>query len=102
MKAKVPIRETGIVTAGIIVARQSSRKKKITTMTITIASSSVRNNFFHRVANDRSGIESDDIGDTWRERFLQLQQRRLGLLVDFQRVRVRKLLYADADRRDVR
>src|SRR5271169_4096557 len=41
MKAKVPIRDTGMVTAGIIVARQSSRKKKITTMTMTTASSSV-------------------------------------------------------------
>src|SRR5580700_994323 len=40
-KAKVPINETGIVTAGMIVARQSSRKKKITTMTMRIASSSV-------------------------------------------------------------
>src|SRR5215472_9710943 len=41
MKAKVPISDTGIVTAGMIVARQSRRKKKITAMTITIASSSV-------------------------------------------------------------
>src|SRR5271169_2068684 len=39
--AKVPTSETGMVTAGMIVARQSSRKKKITMMTIRIASSSV-------------------------------------------------------------
>ena len=39
--ANVPISDTGMVTAGMIVARQSSRKKKITTMTITTASSSV-------------------------------------------------------------
>src|SRR5215469_7029049 len=41
MNAKVPIRETGIVTAGIMVARQSSRNRKITMMTIRIASSRV-------------------------------------------------------------
>src|SRR5438552_13229635 len=41
MNANVPISETGIVTAGIIVARQSSKKRKITMMTMRIASSSV-------------------------------------------------------------
>src|ERR1700744_5226202 len=41
MNAKVPINETGIVIAGMIVARQSSRKRKMTAMTIRIASSSV-------------------------------------------------------------
>ena len=99
MNAKVPIRETGIVTAGIIVARQSSRKKKMTIITITIASSSVRDDFFHRVANNRGRIERDDIGHARRERLLQLQQRCLGLLIDLQRIRIRKLLHADADRR---
>ncbi len=37
----VPISETGIVTAGMIVARQSCRNRKMTTMTITIASTRV-------------------------------------------------------------
>src|SRR5580704_108137 len=41
MKAKVPIRDTGIVTAGMIVARQSNRNRKITMMTMRMASSSV-------------------------------------------------------------
>ena len=41
MNANVPINETGIVTAGMIVARQSSKKRKITMMTIMMASSSV-------------------------------------------------------------
>src|SRR6476620_6792385 len=41
MKAKVPINETGMVTAGMMVARQSSRNKKITRITIIMASSSV-------------------------------------------------------------
>src|ERR1017187_4169220 len=34
MKAKVPTNETGIVTAGMMVARQSSKKRKITAITI--------------------------------------------------------------------
>src|SRR5580698_2629346 len=41
MNANVPMRDTGIVTAGMMVARQSRRNRKITTMTMTIASSSV-------------------------------------------------------------
>ena len=41
MKAKVPISDTGMVTLGMTVARQSWRKRKMTTMTSTIASSSV-------------------------------------------------------------
>src|SRR5581483_8742378 len=41
IKAKVPTSDTGIVIAGMTVARQSSRKRKMTAITITIASSSV-------------------------------------------------------------
>src|SRR5580698_8397724 len=41
MNANVPISDTGIVTAGMIVARQSCRKKKITRMTIATASANV-------------------------------------------------------------
>src|SRR5262249_44615256 len=41
MKAKVPISETGMVIAGMIVARQSRRKRKMTAITMRIASSSV-------------------------------------------------------------
>src|SRR5258708_18311985 len=41
MKANVPINDTGIVTAGITVARQSSKKKKITMITMITASISV-------------------------------------------------------------
>src|SRR6266852_8832598 len=41
MNANVPINETGIVTAGMMVARQSSRKRKMTRMTMMMASSSV-------------------------------------------------------------
>src|SRR5664279_642985 len=41
MKANVPMSETGIVTAGMMVARQSSKNRKITMMTMTIASARV-------------------------------------------------------------
>ena len=38
MKAKVPMSETGMVTAGMMVARQSCRKRKMTMMTMMMAS----------------------------------------------------------------
>ncbi len=41
MNANVPISETGIVTAGMMVARQSCRKRKMTIMTMAMASASV-------------------------------------------------------------
>src|SRR5271169_396066 len=41
MNANVPISETGIVAAGMIVARQSSRNRKMTMMTMITAAVSV-------------------------------------------------------------
>src|ERR1700739_793241 len=41
LNMKVPISDTGMVTAGMIVARQSSRNRKMTTMTITMGSARV-------------------------------------------------------------
>src|SRR5581483_4869385 len=41
MKAKVPTSETGMETAGIIVARQSSKKRKMTAITMRMASPNV-------------------------------------------------------------
>src|SRR5215469_67140 len=41
MNAKVPISETGMVTAGMMVARQSSRNRKMTMMTMAMAAPSV-------------------------------------------------------------
>ena len=41
INAKVPMSETGIVTAGMMVARQSSRNKKMTVMTMKMAAASV-------------------------------------------------------------
>src|SRR6201996_2155590 len=42
INAKVPTSETGMVMAGMIVARQSSRNRKMTMMTMMIASRRVR------------------------------------------------------------
>src|SRR3984885_2907924 len=55
-KAKVPISETGMVTAGIIVARQSSRNRKMTAITITIASLSVTST--SRIESPTTVVES--------------------------------------------
>ena len=41
INANVPMRDTGMVTAGMMVARQSSRKRKMTAITMTTASISV-------------------------------------------------------------
>src|SRR6476660_1919894 len=41
INANVPISDTGMVTAGMIVARQSSRNRKITMITMRTASSKV-------------------------------------------------------------
>ena len=57
-KAKVPISETGMAMAGIIVVRQSCRKMKITRMTSTIADQReehITDRFAHRVG----GIERE-------------------------------------------
>src|SRR5580692_10689059 len=57
MNANVPISDTGIVTAGIIVARQSSRNRKITTITIVIASASVTST--SRIESPTTVVESN-------------------------------------------
>src|SRR5271154_5116989 len=46
MNANVPTRETGIVMAGMTVARQSSRNRKMTAIKMMIASSTVEINSF--------------------------------------------------------
>ena len=57
MKANVPISETGMVTAGMMVARQSSRNRKITTMTITMASARVTST--SRIESPTTVVESN-------------------------------------------
>ena len=59
MNANVPISETGIVTAGMIVARQSSRNRKITRMTIPMASASVTST--SRIDSPTTVVESNAI-----------------------------------------
>ena len=57
MNANVPISETGIVTAGMIVARQSSRNRKITRMTMPMASASVTST--SRIESPTTVVESN-------------------------------------------
>jgi len=57
MNAKVPISETGIVTAGMIVARQSSRNRKITRITIPMASPRVTST--SRIESPTTVVESN-------------------------------------------
>ena len=56
-KANAPISETGMVIAGISVLRQVCRKKKITMMTIRIASAERLEHFADRFADGGSGVE---------------------------------------------
>ena len=74
MKANVPISETGIVTAGMMVARQSSRNRKITMITMRIGFFQRGYHFLYRIADDRRGIESDDILDAGRKGLRQFRQ----------------------------
>ena len=96
MKAKVPISETGMVTAGMMVARQSSRKRKMTTMTMTMASASVTST--SRMESPTTVVESKAIGvfQARRKALRELLQRGLGLPVHVERVGVGELLHADA------
>src|ERR1039458_6337890 len=56
MKAKVPISETGMVTAGMMVARQSSKKRKMTVMTMKMASARVTST--SRIESPTTVVES--------------------------------------------
>ena len=59
MNANVPISETGMVTAGMMVARQSSRNRKMTAMTMTIAAASVTST--SRMDSPTTVVESNAI-----------------------------------------
>ena len=84
----MPISETGIVTAGMIVARQSSRKKKMTTMTMTIASSSVRTTSCTESPTTVVVSKAIDILDARGKGLLQFHQLGLGQPVHVQSVGV--------------
>ena len=87
IKAKVPIRETGIVTAGMIVARQSSRKRKITAITMMTASQGPEN-FLDRFAYSRRRIERNRILQARREALRQACQLDLGASVNIESIGV--------------
>ena len=90
MKAKVPISETGMVTAGMMVARQSSRKRKITMMTMITASSSVVTT--SRTESPTTVVVSKAMTYLMPggNDFESSTQRGLGGFIHFQRVGVRQ------------
>ena len=57
--AKVPMSDTGIVIAGMIVLRQSCRNRNMTRTTSTIASSSVLTTSRIESRDDRRRVEGD-------------------------------------------
>ena len=96
INAKVPISETGMVTAGMMVARQSSRKRKMTTMTMTMASPSVTST--SRIESPTTVVESKAMAySSPGGKLLESSFKRgLGLAIDIERVGVGELLHADA------
>ena len=97
MKANVPISDTGIVTAGIMVARQSSRKRKITMMTMMIASSSVLTTSFTESPTTVVVSKAITYLMPGGNDFRKLDQRSFGGLVNLERIGIRQLLHTDAD-----
>ena len=100
MNAKVPISETGMVTAGMMVARQSSRKRKMTAMTMTMACASVTST--SRMESPTAVVESKAMAylQARRKALREFVERGLCLAVHIERVGVRQLLHADAHRVD--
>ena len=96
-KAKVPISETGIVTAGMMVARQSSKKKKDDQNDDDDRFFEGGDDFLYGVTDDGGGIEGDDVFDSRRKGLRKFQQLGLGGFVHVESVGVRELLHADAD-----
>ncbi len=86
--AKVPINETGIVTAGMIVLRQSSRNTKITRMTSTDSFDQGHENVADRFTHSVGGIESDFVFHPWRKVFRKPFQFHQRTAIDVQRVRI--------------
>src|SRR5665213_626672 len=98
INAKVPIRETGIVIAGISVVRHDCRNRNTTAITSTIEIPSVLTTSRDRLADERGRIEAELVGDAVREVRLQLVHRRAHVAGDLQRVRARQREHRDPDR----
>ena len=98
MNAKVPMSETGMVTAGMMVARQSSRKRKMTAMTMTMASASVTST--SRIESPTAVVESKAMAyfRPGGKLFESSASAALACAVHIERVGVRELLHADAHR----
>ncbi len=98
MKAKVPMSETGMVTAGMMVARQSCRKRKMTMTTMMTASpmvltTSLTDSLMTRVVSTAmTPFRPGRIG------FFEFGEDGAALLVDVECVAVESCLNTDADR----
>ena len=97
-KAKVPISETGIVTDGMIVLRQSSRNTKITRMTRTMAS--IRVTRTSRIDSPTASVRVEGVFvfHSGREVFREPIQLRQRPAIHVKRVRVRELQDRDTHR----
>ena len=98
MKANVPISETGIVMAGMMVARQSCKNRKITRITMTDGRGQRLLHLHDGVVHHGGRVHRDKPLQPRRERLLQLGQHRLAARVHIDGVGVGELLHAEADR----
>src|SRR3984893_2376129 len=96
MPANAPMMVTGTVVMGTSMARQSCRNTRITISTRIAASNSVFTHFVDGLAHERGGIERNGIGQPGRKSLRGLAH----LLGDFaghvERVRLQRLVDADA------
>ena len=97
MNANVPISETGMVMAGMMVARQSCRNRKMTMMTMTDGLGQRLLHLDDGVMHDGGRVDRDKPLQARREGLLQLGENRLAALVHIERVGVRELLHAESD-----
>ena len=78
MKAKVPMSETGMVTAGMMVARQSCRKRKMTMMTMMMASPMVVTTSWMESPMTSRRIDGDDALHAREDRIFRARRGRRG------------------------
>ncbi len=96
INAKVPISETGMVTAGMMVARQSSRNSEDDQDHDDDGFSQRDHHFANRVADNGGRVEGDSVFKTGRKALGKLLQCSLRLGIDVEGIGGGKLLHADA------
>ena len=97
IKTNVPSSETGIVSDGISVVRQSCRKRKMTSTTSAIAINERRHDFLDRLADVERRVERDLVVHAGRE-FRRQPSSVAGLAARLVARSGRQLQDADADR----